>query len=659
MSEADENAQVLTASDVVRISAGFDAADALEIYVLQRRAVLHGFAFPIGKSALGIRSRKNTKKLEVTLEYGPLRLGEGSEESAPNIVHQDGVNASSSYATWDNEARIYYTLAIHPAHYKTATYLASMTGAVLRNLLTTAAAYPSGSRRRYQPFAVYRQGQLALKSSSDVDFVDAIWQHLVDVGVELRPLILPARYEIRLLASDIARVQVPRDVKANAIAAFYTNLYNCLGAIATANYTLYANTNVSSLINTNDDDDDMFSNKTAPRNHPPTLRQRRQETKLDYDFNATVSPAGTIAPSSSTSSPTHSTQVQLPADPLTEIAKDAEQAAHDASDAASAAQDAGNPQAAKAAQAAANAAQKSADSTASQAASVAQTNLLSGDGAVMMATVAQQCFRKRMYGLARHNSTAANAFVYWDGNFFFKVRLTNPYVQVVAVSRGIPQPSHAQLESHQQLQQGDLVDYLLAAFVLAFTLLGLLLLVQQVMGRNLRIVGRLYGFQRRLFHPTQYADGAFDIDGQQGQDVHAFGRSAIPLSMGGRISKTVARNLSRSWLDEDEFGIDDLEQDLELVSPRSRHNSDVGISHGISPNINGIATVTENERDLAMVRGTSTPVPERFFRDPDHVDMPDLRSRSKVAVPVSVGISGSSNADDDFDNDEEIRDYQL
>jgi hypothetical protein len=155
---------------------------------------LHGLVnstITVTKQALGLRYRPQADKstvggvyavkapLELRLEYGPMRAGATlSHESIPRVVRETELSGETAYVSWENEGKVYYTTAISNSGYLTANYLASLTGAVLNDLLLTAVEYAE-QHRRYQPFAVYQQQtqKLLLRSSSDTDF-NSIWKHL-------------------------------------------------------------------------------------------------------------------------------------------------------------------------------------------------------------------------------------------------------------------------------------------------------------------------------------------------------------------------------------------------------------------------------------------------------------------------------------------------
>jgi hypothetical protein len=104
----------------------------------------------IQKMALGLRygGTSHEPPLELTLEYGPQRLGpQLQDENMPLVI-------TDNHLSWDNEGKLYYTTAsIRSYKWKTAYYMSSLTGAVLEKILEKAAMY-STLKPRYQPFAI-------------------------------------------------------------------------------------------------------------------------------------------------------------------------------------------------------------------------------------------------------------------------------------------------------------------------------------------------------------------------------------------------------------------------------------------------------------------------------------------------------------------------
>ena len=238
--------RVLTKASVNSLTHGLDASDVLECYALVRSAPLHGIAnssITVQKMTIGIRFRPKASDLknpfnvktpmELTLEYGPARLGPVlSDEAMPIVQGNDG---PSAYLTWDNSAKVYYTQKIVAENYLSSHYMASMTGAVLNKLLTEAVEYTQ-RRRVYQPFAIYSEtNKLLLRSSSSSDFAWFVWSHLAKLGVEIEPILPPAMYDARLYTRSVAKV-FPDPSVVHEAATFYQRLYNCMESIASNNY---------------------------------------------------------------------------------------------------------------------------------------------------------------------------------------------------------------------------------------------------------------------------------------------------------------------------------------------------------------------------------------------------------------------------------------
>ena len=271
-----ETPRVLTRNSVNVLTHGLDASDVVECYALVRSAPLHGIAnstITVQKMTIGIRFRPTTADLknpynvktpmELTLEYGPARLGPLLSDEATPIVQ--GNDESSSYLAWDNVAKMYYTEKIVTENFLSSHYMASMTGAVLNKLLTEAFEYTE-KRKVYQPFSIFTEsGQRLLRSSSSSDFVWFVWTHLAKLGVEIEPILPPAMYETRLYTKSISKVFPDQSVTHEA-ATFYQRLFNCLESIATNNYGSFLSSKEQSTTNDDDNEDNISSAGTASSN---------------------------------------------------------------------------------------------------------------------------------------------------------------------------------------------------------------------------------------------------------------------------------------------------------------------------------------------------------------------------------------------------------
>lgn len=279
--------QILTRSVVPMLSEGLDAGDILECYTLVRPAQFHNPMMPsasltIHKVAIGLRYRpwkmtndmadEATKIREITLEYGPQRMGASlTQESMPSVQHEKDAGAGNnvnetvarSFVTWENEGKVYYTTQIGSTGYISAYYMASVTGAVLGKILEKAVEYPMqyasirGRPRRYQPFVVVDgdnsqvasspgseddlKRKVLLRSSSSTDFMHYMLGTMAELGVNMHPILAPPTYEVQLVAKGVEKVKVgPPDWATQPAATFYELLYQCIEAKVTGDYSKYA-----------------------------------------------------------------------------------------------------------------------------------------------------------------------------------------------------------------------------------------------------------------------------------------------------------------------------------------------------------------------------------------------------------------------------------
>jgi hypothetical protein len=339
------------------------------------------------------------------------------------------------------------------------------------------------------------------------------------------------------------------------------------------------------------------------------------------------------------------TQLVPPTNALPTAGQDvetAQQAAQDAqiaaTEAKNAAQTEGETKAANAAQAAADAAQTAADATSNAATQAAMDGLLSGDG-TMMSSIVTSCFTNPAYGIAsldENGTVNTEAYIYLDGSRYYKLILTNPYFEVVKVNRPLPKA----VTFSEYGSGGDFVDWLLF-FVLLGTLVFAVLVIFQQMGNM--YIESLYKCQRWFFNPRKY-DYEGDTIVENG--LFEFGADGIPLSMGGRRthhSPIPGYGRPTRSIPEDE--------NVRLPLPTLSHNGSTPRPVLQKPReSDGFGEVELSKMPKRLVRTKSdasrgtlsddetsiedTGVPERLIRDPDLVEFPDLKSRSKVAVPV-------------------------
>jgi hypothetical protein len=658
--------QILTRSALQRLSSDLDAGDVLECYLLSRSTPLHGLVnstITVTKQALGLRYRPRADTtggvyaekdpLELTLEYGPMRAGATlSHESIPRVVRETELSGETAYVSWENEGKVYYTTAISSG-YLTANYLASLTGAVLNDLLLTAVEYAE-QHRRYQPFAVYQKEHLLLRSSSDTDFINSLWKHLANVGVELAPVIQPVQWELRLQADSVDKVQVAtvqqaaHFVSLSAVADFYSQLYQCLEAVATSNYSFYDAPEPSV---TNNTDETSMVPSTMP-SLAPSLEQPPTQTAANNNEDADD---GTLAPSPglyTSAPPTFSDTTQTGTDndedpPNRRWLKESDDTSKSATLAPSSSPKAQPP---------------------AQVPQVMSMNALLYGDSNAMASAAATCLQDPRYGIASSAGDTASTgdnsssttpptttvYLYWDGSFYYRVNLTAPYLKVVPVTATMPHPPHTDVYSGG----GNFVDWTLALMILGLFAIFILLLLQQILGRNLRIIRPLYKFQRWFFDPLEHTLDDMVDDEMKGQGTeYTFGEDVIPLSMGGRKPFTHESPSSsryqdffpaaEAWLNGDTTNDVELEMTGRAVTRSSSGNG--GLEHERSNgSINRMGDESlhhsyhSEESDSGMgslddVKGRlKDDMPVRLARDPDLVDLPDLKRTSKVAVPVSL-----------------------
>ena len=457
------------------LAAGLDASDVLECYWLTRRVFLQGVAnqtISVSKTALGLRYRPppwanadDPHKREIVLEYGPDRAGSKNENDVlpvliPSDADGDG-DAESSYVSWHNEGRVFYSQEIHALQYESATYMASVTGAVVVDVLQQAARYPAKrGARRYQPWQVLlvrneepstlteETATVKLRSSSDIDFVMDLMQRLATLGVDLLPVLRPTVYSLELSVKRLSRETVTPTTKAN-MAMFYKKLYSCVNQLASGQ----AATRTTSTIATTTSPTPVPAD-TTPAAVPPTTTTVTPHATLAPSEFTTPSPSPqnrrivqnsgptgvnqttTQSPSSPsitttapTLAPTHVPTWRVtampsvvvppsPADPPpSSSAVDAQKAAEEAHKAAQNATDIES--AAQAAQQAVDAAQQAVDVTVTQEAVLRQEALLSGNAEEMTLTVAL-CFSDPIYGIRPSTANASSstlAYLYWDTSY--------------------------------------------------------------------------------------------------------------------------------------------------------------------------------------------------------------------------------------------------
>jgi hypothetical protein len=751
-----ETPRVLTRGLVNGLTHGLDASDVLECYALVRSAPLHGIAnstITVQKMAIGIRFRPKVADvqnpyyvktpMELTLEYGPARLGPLLSDEATPIVQ--GEEELYSYLAWDNNAKVYFTQKIVTEQFLSSHYMASMTGAVLNKLLYEAVEYTE-KRKFYQPFSVFSDsGRLLLRSSSSSDFTWFVWSHLAHLGVEIEPILPPAMYEARLYTKTVTKVFPDQEVT-RAAASFYHKLYNCLESMATNNYGSFLASKAQPAVDDDSGDDDVISStgtvwpnaknggnrdlgvesvhfeeeesnfkdviirrleedsqeteaaddiktevpsieddgtfedekdvevkNSEVRDEPTTIAGQGEETVDNQGSEATIVPEDDFQLASN-SSHTMSDQLSIgPTESPTSFAsetyiptagiQDVEKAQNAADDAQKAADEAkiaakteGGNKAAYAAQAAADAAAAAADATSSAASQAAMDSLLSGDGA-MMSSIVSTCFSNPRYEITSPdaNRTApTEIYLFRDPSTYFKLELTSPFLEVTKLNKPLP---NAATISSVYGTGGDALDWSLAISIFLSLLLGILLICQQ-MGK--RYVACIFKCQRSFFNPRNHDNEEDAVSGVQSGSHFFFGKSGIPVSMGGQQSsyspltngKTLQNVIvAESFMEDDPDGADLLSPNLQpkhhrrLSSSRELEMVNFG-SDALSPAPLRSPTYKDKNSDSSSDSSEdgeiAIEIPDRLLRDPDLVELHCLKSKSKVAIPVGSSANGNA-----------------
>eukprot|EP00540_Astrosyne_radiata_P011270 CAMPEP_0116835362 /NCGR_PEP_ID=MMETSP0418-20121206/7505_1 /TAXON_ID=1158023 /ORGANISM="Astrosyne radiata, Strain 13vi08-1A" /LENGTH=227 /DNA_ID=CAMNT_0004465025 /DNA_START=169 /DNA_END=852 /DNA_ORIENTATION=- len=219
--------------------------------------------------------------------------------------------------------------------------------------------------------------------------------------------------------------------------------------------------------------------------------------------------------------------------------------------------------------------------------------------------------------------------------------MTSPYVDVIQQNRRFPRSPGKPTSG----AGGDVVDWTLAIVLITFVLLGIFVLLQQI---GLKLA--FYAGQKRFFSPGHAEGNDDDVWAEREGAEDGFGDS-IPLSMGGR-SPTGMYN--RRVIVPVNSMISNGESNATM-----KHGKDSNSvpSHHHEGSIEMVATSTSLACPTTPppVRMTQQDdkvhLPLRLARHPDLVEMPNLRSTSKVAVPVRhKSMSDSDTESDPPDN---------
>jgi hypothetical protein len=207
---------------------------------------------------------------------------------------------------------------------------------------------------------------------------------------------------------------------------------------------------------------------------------------------------------------------------------------------------------------------------------------------------------------------------------------------------------------------GDVVDWTLLLILSAVLAMGVVLVFQRI---GFKFFSSLYKRQKWFFSPTNsgYDSEEEEVAIQMGQGFeHAFGEDVIPFSMGGRRPPAAATIYLRKR-QMSKHGDDDFYEDTR--NGREEHHGDLEMV--VDPLMGSPIMMRGRSDSLSSSTGgrKSGPIimdlPDRLARDPDLVDLPNLTSRSKVAVPVAIDHQRSNGSRNLSDEEEEGDGYSL
>ena len=214
------------------------------------------------------------------------------------------------------------------------------------------------------------------------------------------------------------------------------------------------------------------------------------------------------------------------------------------------------------------------------------------------------------------------AYIYLDGETFFRLNLTSPFWGTANYLQTVPQPNL------KPEGWGDSVDWTIFMFILVGALFGFLVMCHQ--GGCLSVDKRLQF--RWFFRPTDHDnvdwdDGLYSSEAEKdalrhgGGFAHTIGIDAIPTSMGGKLY------LDRS-LDSAESGSSTTDEGSTAMLLEMAHRR--AASNGLAPG-----------------KGDTLPSSLRVRRDnPDQVQRPTLATTSKPAMPRQSPAASPRNDDD-------------
>lgn len=219
---------------------------------------------------------------------------------------------------------------------------------------------------------------------------------------------------------------------------------------------------------------------------------------------------------------------------------------------------------------------------------------------------------------------------------YFKLNMTPPYWEAVAYIQDIPQPEPI------PAGKGDLFDWTLALLIVSGFLFGMLIMLSKIGVVRERKV---------KFWKRDEEEGTIK---SYGEGVpHPFGEDVIPLSMGGR---SVGHQLS---------GRNNGYRQRIVAGQQEREDNESNGNNG-NHSQPGVVEMTSTQQpssqqsDVSQEQKNRPPLNtlfltgQRAVKNPDLVDLPDLRFSSKVAMPVGGGTPTNEAAavqESDWDED--------
>jgi len=285
---------------------------------------------------------------------------------------------------------------------------------------------------------------------------------------------------------------------------------------------------------------------------------------------------------------------------------------------------------------------------------VASEGIVSGDGA-LATSILSTCFSDPKYGIlqkgeAKKSSTSDNtaevnneilgndvrdvsetievhettyAYIYLDGDTFFRLNLTAPYWGTSSTLQTVPQPSL------KPEGWGDTVDWAIFIFILTGALFGFVVMFHQggcvIVDKRLQLTW--------FFKPTEHdkvdsVDESSHVLKRGGGFAHTIKIDMLPISMGGQVASHYSDNV------ESQLSTTDKGSNGVLLEMAYR--------------------CSESSNGTALGGGDNLPSSLRIRRDaPDQVERPTLMTTSKPVIPQQ-----SPRDDDSKTNDKLVQGLQ-